>query len=359
MTTTFSEAVEFYLIHAESRQLSQRTLQDYTNTYAKFAFYIGADDADDLPTNINAKSILKWLNTTRGIRSLTRHTTMVNLWHYCVDRNIIDDPDINTIDRKTIEAFLANFRGVLRKKSILNYHIGLRALWRWAHEEEALVDDNVAAKVTSPKTDEIVIKPYTKEEIRLLLEACHYNKEYGRPNQRSTVNRRQTTHRDRAIILTLLDTGVRNGELRDFNINDCDMRERRLLVRQAKGNKERYVYFSARTALAIQRYLNSREDKRKKNNPLFTTRNQTRLSSQGLLQLVQNAGKREGVQDVTVHRFRHTFAIESVRNGLNAFVLQKLLGHSSIDMVKRYLTIAETDLAEGHYHASPVDTWRL
>lgn len=358
MTITFSESVEFYLIHAESRQLSRRTLEDYTNTYAKFAFYIGIED-DERPTDINAKSILTWLNTTKGIRSLTKHTTITSLWHYCVDNNIIDDPDINTIDRRTIERFLAFFRGLLRKKSIFNYHMGLRALWRWAHEEEELIDDNVAAKVISPKVDEVIIKPYTKEEVNLLLGACNYNKEYGRANQRSTANRRQTTHRDRAIILTLLDTGVRNAELRNFNISDCNMRERRLLVRQTKGNKERYVYFVSRTALTIQRYLNSREDKRKGNNPLFVTRNQTRLSSQGLLQLVQNAGNRVSVENVTVHRFRHTFAIESMRNGLNAYVLQRLLGHSSLDMVKRYLSIAETDLAEGHYNASPVDAWRL
>ena len=78
-----------------------------------------------------------------------------------------------------------------------------------------------------------------------------------------------------------------------------------------------------------------------------------------LLKQLQSIGKRAGVDNVHPHRFRHTFAISFLRNGGNVYTLQMLLGHSTLDMCKKYLNIAQADLESAHRLASPVANMRL
>ena len=83
------------------------------------------------------------------------------------------------------------------------------------------------------------------------------------------------------------------------------------------------------------------------------------ISTQDVLQLVKRLGENAGVINVYPHRFRHTFAIEFLRNGGNVFELQQLLGHSDLEMSRRYAQIAQIDLETSARKASPADRWRL
>ena len=78
-----------------------------------------------------------------------------------------------------------------------------------------------------------------------------------------------------------------------------------------------------------------------------------------LLKIVKSIGRRAGVKGVTVHRFRHTFAINYLRNGGDPWSLQMMMGHSSMETVKIYLALAQAELEKTHKTASPVDNWRL
>jgi site-specific recombinase XerD len=183
---------------------------------------------------------------------------------------------------------------------------------------------------------------------------------YTRPGKRECSNRQNADiiTRNRAIILLLLDTGLRASELVGLLGCDVDMRNRRIHVVNGKGDKDRLLPFSANTAQAIQRYLMTRADD-SMNDPLFVTLDGFALDRISLRRTLHRLGQRAGVADVHPHRFRHTFAIQFLRNGGNMYVLQMLLGHSTLEMCRKYLLLAQTDADETHKRASPVSNWRL
>ena len=116
--------------------------------------------------------------------------------------------------------------------------------------------------------------------------------------------------------------------------------------------------FSARTGNAIWKYLALRKDDRM-GDYLFVTNYGDPLNNDSLLKAMKSIGRRAGINKVTVHQFRHTFAVNYLRNGGDAFSLQMMLGHSTMEMVKNYLALAQADLENNHKIASPVDNWRL
>ena len=238
----------------------------------------------------------------------------------------------------------------LSPKSIKNVHSCLSSFWTWL-QAEGLVEENVVQRVEAPKPKPPEIKPFSKKDLQALL----YTARRGWTKTHSL--------RDVAIILFLLDTGVRASELVRLNAQDVNLVEGKALV-TGKGRldygkgKERYVIFSNRTGKALHRYwLHIGKPKGKE--PAFQSAEGRRLNRKHLYKHITRLGKKADVPDCYPHRFRHTFAIQFLRNQGNVYMLQRLLGHSSLDMSKRYLKIVQTDIDKAGLQSSPVKGWGL
>jgi len=168
---TFSQAIDGYLLYAAARRLSPHTIADYTNTFRKF------------------------------------HTFLE------------DDPPLNLITCDHIQRFLAS-RSV-SNKTILNYHTGLSALWTWA-EKERLVIENIVRLVDRPRPEKRDIIPLTQNDVRALLANLEKTSLYQRPGKRPSSHSLPCAERNRAIILLLLDTGVRSSELCQLTHQNLD-----------------------------------------------------------------------------------------------------------------------------------------
>ena len=159
-------------------------------------------------------------------------------------------------------------------------------------------------------------------------------------------------------MLVFLDTGVRVGELVALQIKDYESKRGQLTIRHGKGDKKRVVYLGETAKRALWRYLNTRRGA-KQRNPLFTTRTGRPMDRAGVRMMIVRAGERAGVPHAGPHRFRHTFAINFLRNGGNMLALQQILGHEQMDTVRIYAQQAAVDLQRAQRSASPADNWRL
>jgi len=126
-----------------------------------------------------------------------------------------------------------------------------------------------------------------------------------------------------------------------------------------KGSKERHVPFSSRTGQILWKFIIQERSEAIANDYLFVTEAGNGFKRRMLNERIVTICKRAGVKRATLHRFRHTFAINFLRNGGNIYSLQYILGHARLEMVKRYLSIAQADVAKDHSTASPVANWGL
>jgi integrase/recombinase XerD len=263
-----------------------------------------------------------------------------------------------SITADDIRHFLAAMREEhqLAAKSVINLWIALSSLWTWAEKE--LKTPHVVRGVARPTWQPPAIEPFTRVEIAALLAACDHlagwTSRSGRAAQRGA---RDTALRDRAIILTLLDSGLRASELTALQRGDVDERTGRLHIRHGKGDKSRFIFLGDTARRALWKYMATH--KGKDGQPLFATRSNTAMDTDNLRHMLKCCAERAGLNNVHPHRFRHTFAITFLRNGGNVLELQAMLGHANLDTVRIYARLAQVDLREAQQRASPADNWRL
>jgi len=197
-------------------------------------------------------------------------------------------------------------------------------------------------KIAQLKEPQLVLPTLTEQQIKLLVA--------WRPRTKN----QQRLH---LLTLFLLDTGCRITEALTLRVSDIDF-ENLLVTLDGKGRKQRLVPFSFELRKAIFRHV--RETNRTADNLLFASINQTKLARRNVLRDVKRLCGKLGFTppNRTLHAFRHTFAVNYLRRGGSVFHLQKVLGHSTLEMTRRYANLMTEDLKAMHERVSLLSATR-
>jgi len=274
------------------------------------------------------------------------------------------DPEVETITTDQLRKFFYHLHTETRLSplTIQKFWTTIRSFYNWAGPELGIKrpDDGIP----KPKGSSKAVVPFVQFEIIALLKACNYTVLAETNGRKPFCMPRPTALRDKAMVLLFVDTGLRSSEVARLRISDLDLRKGELFVQpylSGVKSKSRTVYIGRITAAALLNYLTRRGGRGecKDMDPLFAEWNNAFMTRDAIYNVISNIGKRAGVRDTHPHRFRHTFAIQLLRNGGDIFSLQRLLGHSSLEMVQHYLAIVQSDAANAHHKAGPVDRWAL
>lgn len=239
----------------------------------------------------------------------------------------------------------------LSPASVDNYWIATRSFFHWASEE--LGAGRPDKTVPKPQYKNPVRKPFTKQEVLYIVKASTTKTVEAEDGRDGWSYKLPLADRNKAVILLLLDTGMRLGELARLKRGDLDLEAGDITIRPhnaGKKSRPRTIPLGNATIKVLWKYLSSKEHLSEEDS-LFGVTDHT------IRGMIKRTGTRAGVDNVYPHRFRHTFAIEYLRNGGDVYTLKYFLGHSSLEMVQGYLNIARDDRKAAHRRASPADRW--
>jgi site-specific recombinase XerD len=317
MITTQPVALEHlitgYQLCAITEGKSSNAIAIVTNSVSYFQDFLISQGASADVTQISQHEIRAFILYLQQKRCFSGHR-----FNHCQDRGL---------SGHTINCYLRS----------------LRIFFSWLVSEN-LIETNPFDRVKIPRPPRKVIPTFSDSQIRELLSAIDTRTAEG--------------YRDYAIILTLLDTGLRVSELCSLRLDNLWLGEGMLKV-LGKGNKERLIPIGKQIQRLLWRYINRyRSEPAGANRDfLFLTREGKPLTKDRMEKIVNYYGRKAGLKGVrcSPHTLRHSAAIRFLRNGGGVFSLQRMLGHSSLEMTRRYCELTDIDVKRAHMTASPVD----
>jgi site-specific recombinase XerD len=292
--TTPAEAVRLFIRRSEGKGLSPRTVGFYRERLGIF---------------------LRWLETQR-----------------------LPATEPGDVPAAAIREFLAQEKARTSAATARHGFVALSAFYNFCGRE-GMVKANPMRQVEKPKAPVRLIAPLSEDEIAALLAAC---------------GRGFAGARMKALLVLLVDTGLRASEVCGLRLCDLDLDEQAVKVAAAKGGRERIVPFGLAAKTALMDYL-ARRGELPGQGRVFVNCYGGDLTPRQLHKALADHAKRAGVRNLHPHRLRHTAAVMFLRNGGDAFTLQRMLGHADLTMTRRYCALADTDLRLAHRAASPGD----
>ncbi len=249
---------------------------------------------------------------------------------------------ISDVSPGDLRAFLAHLQGQVNPVTVGIRWRSIRAFFNWLYREGWLTEPPTK-RIQTPKAPRRFPHILNEAQVRALLHVARVQAITWRG------------YRDYAIVLTLLDCGLRVSELTGLAVNDLDLAHGTLAV-IGKGSRERRVYFGRRLARVLRDWLGKRTLSLP-GDALFCTRKGYSVSRYEIAHTVTRLARATGIEGIrcSPHTLRHTFATQFIRNGGDPFSLQRLLGHSDISTTMIYVHMAGVALREAHAKASPID----
>ncbi len=310
-----SECIDYYEVCNRAEGRSRKTISWYSQNLRRFHGYLKNRHLPDSLDNIDTKLLREYIL-------------------YLMKRNRYDGHPYTPVKIEPLSS--ATVHGHVRT---------LRAFFNWL-VMEGLTQNNVAKDLKLPKVTKKVVTTLSDQEIESIL------------NTLSPTNPSEA--RNRTILMILLDSGLRIGELVNLKMGDVHMDEGYLKV-MGKGKKERIVPIGSNAQRALQRYLF--RFRPKPVNPIidnvFLSTRGNPLTENSMKLMFARLAKRSGVCRLHAHLCRHTFATRFLINGGDVFTLQQILGHSTLEMVRHYVNLASNHVAIQHQKFSPLDRLNL
>lgn len=255
-------------------------------------------------------------------RTLTYYKTTIQNMFQKITTSVMQ------ITTEMLREYLSEYQTIndCGKVTIDNIRRNLSSFFSWLEDEDYIIKSPVR-RIHKVRTGTTVKETFSDENIEVLRDGCEEK-------------------RDLAIIDLLYSTGMRVGELVNLDISDVNFEERQCIV-YGKGNKERQVYFDARTKLHLGNYLESRKDK---NPALFVTLDNPheRLKISGVEIRLRELGRKLDIDKVHPHKFRRSMATKAIDKGMPIEQVQRLLGHQQIDTTMRYAMVSQNNVKISH-----------
>lgn len=235
---------------------------------------------------------------------------------------------IRRITTEEMRKYLVDYQKINNcgKTTVDNIRRNISSFFSWLEEEDYILKSPMR-RIHKIRAEKLVKNVITDEDIEKLRDGC-------------------TCLRDVAMIDLLYSTGIRVGELVRLNRSDINFSERECVV-LGKGDKERKVYFDAKSKVHLINYLNTRKD----DNPaLFVSLDKPndRLKISGVEIRLRQLGRKLNLDRVHPHKFRRSMATRAIDKGMPIEQVQKILGHSQIDTTMQYAIVNQNNVKAAH-----------
>lgn len=282
--------------------------------------------------------IFKLEKRAYGISEKTIRNYFETLNKFCKELDL-QNPQINQITKEDIYYFINQLNDNGSRVATINHYLReLKAFFHWAYDSGYL---NEKIDIKLIKAQEVIKETYSEEELQKLL---------VEPKENTF-----TPWRSWAVINWILATGNRERTVCNIKIKDLNFQEREILLQQTKNKKVQIIPMSSELSLVLKKYIRLFRSEADPNDYLFCNIAGEKLTERALIKSIRVYNHSRGVSRTSIHAFRHTFAKYWIRNNGDPFRLQKMLGHSSLDMTRNYVNMFSADLKDGFDSFSPLD----